>query len=121
MKDKDINIFDYDKLVFVDASGDDGFSFREKSGDGSSFTFVVSCLVIEPCDFEYNCNILNQMKDTLNIPRERELKSTTLKRHRFSQNVYEKLANIKGDVFSFVAFKKALQKSNSSSDRSLCY
>ncbi len=120
MKDKDINIFDYDKIVFVDASGDDGFSFHETSGNGSSFTFVVSCLAIDPNDFEYDCNILEQIKTALHLPIDAELKSTTLKRHRFSSDAYSHLQNVKGDVFSFIVFKKAIQKSNDENLRALC-
>ena len=120
MKDKDINIFDYEKILFVDASGDDGFSFRETSGNGSSFTFVVSCFAIEPKDFQHNCNILNQMKDALHLPHTSELKSTTLRRHRFASDAYKVLNNIKGDVFSLVAFKKELQSSADPLDRELC-
>lgn len=112
MKDKNIDITSYDKIVFVDASGDDGFSFRETSGDGSSFTFVVSFLAIEPKDFEHNCGVLNAMKDALHLSHDKELKSTTLKRHRFSRDAYEELSNIKGNVFSFVAFKKAIYESH---------
>lgn len=120
MKDKDIDIFDYEKIVFVDASGDDGFSFRETSGNGSSFTFVVSCLVIDPENFEYNCKILNQMKDALHLSQTSELKSTTLRRHRFSQDAYRIMSNIRGDIFSLVAFKKELQESSDPDDRELC-
>lgn len=111
MKDKEIDITNYDKIVFVDASGDDGFSFRETSGDGSSFTFVVSFLAIEPKDFEHNYKVLNAMKDALHLSHDKELKSTTLKRHRFAQNAYTELAKLKGNVFSFVAFKKAIYES----------
>ena len=120
MKDKDIDIFDYEKILFVDASGDDGFSFRETSGNGSSFTFVVSCLAIEPEDFDHNCNVLNQMKDALHLPRTSELKSTTLRRHRFSRDAYKVLENVKGDVFSLVTFKKELQNSTNPYERELC-
>lgn len=120
MKDKDIDIYSYEKIIFVDASGDDGFSFRETSGAGSSFTFVVSCLAINPEDFEYNCNILDQMKDALNLPRTSELKSTTLRRHRFADDAYKILNNIKGDVFSLVALKKELQQSINPLDKELC-
>ena len=119
MKDKDINIFDYEKILFVDASGDDGFSFRETSGNGSSFTFVVSCLAIDPEDFEHNCNVLNKMKDALHLPRTSELKSTTLRRHRFAHDAYNILNGIKGDVFSLVAFKKELKNSPNANDQNL--
>lgn len=112
MKDKEIDIMSYDKIVFVDASGDDGFSFRETSGDGSSYSFVVSFLAIDPKDFDYNCNILNAMKDALHLSHDKELKSTTLKRHRFARDAYKELAKLKGNVFSFVAFKKAIYESH---------
>lgn len=111
MKDKEIDIYNYDKIVFVDASGDDGFCFGKTSSEGSSFLFVVSCVVIDPCDFEYNCNVLNSMKTALNLSSDKELKSTTLKRHRFALAAYNELENLKGDVFSFVAFKKSLANS----------
>ena len=120
MKDKDINIYDYEKILFVDASGDDGFSFRETSGDGSTFTFVVSCLAIDPNDFDHNCNVLNKMKDALNLPRTSELKSTTLRRHRFARDAYIILNDIKGYVYSLVAFKKELQNSTDPLYQGLC-
>lgn len=120
MKDNEINIHDYQKILFVDASGDDGFAFRETSGDGSTFTFVVSCLAIDPDDFEHNCNVLNQMKNALHLPLTSELKSTTLRRHRFARDAYRVLNNVKGDVFSLVAFKKELQNSTDPLDRELC-
>lgn len=120
MKDNDIDIYDYEKILFVDASGDDGFLFRETSGNGSTFTFVVSCLVINPNDFEHNCNVLNQMKDALHLPRTSELKSTTLRRHRFANDAYKALSNIRGDVFSLVAFKKELQNSADPLDNEPC-
>lgn len=108
MKNKDIDIYEYNKIIFVDASGDDGFSFKENSGDGSSYTYVVSCLVISPNEFEHNCTVLQSMKKALNLSYETELKSTTLRRHRFSDNAYSELSKIQGDVFSFVVFKKDL-------------
>jgi len=120
MKDKEINIYDYEKIVFVDASGDDGFSFRDTSGDGSSFSFVVSCFVINPEDFEYNCQVLKSMKDALHLPHTSELKSTTLRRHRFSKDAYKQLAHAKGNAFSIIAYKKVLQQSPDPIHKPLC-
>lgn len=81
MKEQDIEFQNYNYIMFVDASGDDGFNFKEKSCDGSSFTFVSSCFVVKPEDIAHNEAVLNEMKAALNLPVEKELKSTTLKRH----------------------------------------
>ncbi|MCM1273629.1 MAG: DUF3800 domain-containing protein [Clostridium sp.] len=120
MKDKDIDITTYDKIIFVDASGDDGLTFKENSCDGSSFCYVVSCLVIDPSDFDYNQQVLCNMKTALNLPITTELKSTTLKRHRFANNAYFELSKIHGEVFSFVVFKKKLYENDMEYANALC-
>lgn len=108
MKEQDINFQDYNYIMFVDASGDDGFNFKEKSSDGSSFTFVSSCFVVKPEDIPHNEAVLTEMKAALNLSPEKELKSTTLKRHRFANDAYKKIDNFKGQCFSMVTFKKEL-------------
>lgn len=110
MKEKDIDFQNYDHIAFVDSSGDDGFSFREKSSDGSSFTFVSSCFVTKPRDIPFNERILSRMKEALHIDTKKELKSTTLKRHRFASDAYTLLDDLVGQCFSMVAFKKDLIK-----------
>jgi hypothetical protein len=50
------------------------------------------------------------MKDELNLSHDKELKSTTLKRHRFSQKAYSHIKEFKGTAFSCIAFKKELLK-----------
>lgn len=108
MKEQDIDFQKYNYIMFVDASGDDGFNFKEKSCDGSSFTFVSSCFVVKPEDIAHNEAVLNEMKAALNLPVEKELKSTTLKRHRFASDAYKKIDYLKGQCFSMVTFKKDL-------------
>lgn len=120
MKDKDIDIMAYDKIIFVDASGDDGLVFKENSCDGSSFCYVVSCLVINPSDFSYNQQILLNMKAALNLPATADLKSTTLRRHRFSDDAYAELKEIHGNVFSFVVFKKKMYENDSEYANAIC-
>lgn len=110
LKNNDIDIHNYNKIIFVDASGDDGFSFKENSNDGSSYSYVVSCLMINPEEFEHNCSVLQKTKRALNLSYETELKSTTLRRHRFSNDAYNELSKIQGDIFSFIVFKKDLAK-----------
>ena len=108
MKESNIHFEDYDYIIYTDASGDDGIKFKAKSSDGSSFTFVASCFVVRPKDIDHNISVLNSMKKELQLRNEQELKSTTLKRHRFSQNAYSHISEFKGFAFSCVAFKKAL-------------
>ena len=107
---KDINIYDYDKLIFIDASGDDGFTFDKEVGNNSSATFLVSALIIKPEDFEHNKMVLNEMKKELNLNIDKELKSTSLKRHCFADKAYSHISDIKGCAFSVVAFKKEMMK-----------
>lgn len=108
MKESDIKFENYDYIVFVDASGDDGFQFGKKSGDGSSLTFVSSCFVVKPGDISHNEQVLKDMKNVLNLKESSELKSTTLKRHRFANKAYALIDNLIGQCFSMVAFKKDL-------------
>lgn len=108
MKEKDIQFDNYDYIMFVDASGDDGFQFRENPGDGSSSTFVASCFVVRPEDINHNEDVLEQIKGVLNISPQNELKSTTLKRHRLANRAYALINDLKGQCFSMIAFKKDL-------------
>ena len=107
MKEKDIDFNNYNKILFIDASGDDGFNFSDIKGQGSSNLFIVSCFVTTPSDIDYNTEILNEAKHQLNLDG-KELKSTTLRRHRFSNDAYDKLKNLRGTAFSMIAFKKQL-------------
>lgn len=109
-KIKDIDIYDYDKLIFIDASGDDGFVFDRDDGKNSSSTFLVSALIMTPDDFDHNTNVLNEMKQELNLPFDKELKSTSLKRHRFADKAYSHIPDLRGTAFSIIAFKKDMMK-----------
>ena len=111
MKDKQINLSDYNKIAFVDASGDDGFKFDASKGKGSTDSFVVSCLVMNIEDFTYNCGVLNRMKDTLNLDHNIELKSTTMLRHRFKHNAYQVFTDFRGQACSFIALKHDIANS----------
>lgn len=104
----DFNNYKY--ILFVDASGDDGYKFGEKRNDGSSFSFVVSCFVTEPKNLEYNKNILLEMKQSLFIKPEQEIKSTALKRHKNADAAYEVFSKLKGFAYSLVADKNLLKK-----------
>lgn len=96
--------------MFVDASGDDGYKFKDTSSDGSSYSFVVSCFVTTPADLEFNKQTLLQTKDVLCVKHNQEIKSTALKRHRNADSAYETLSHLKGFAYSLIADKRLLQK-----------
>lgn len=104
------NFNDYKYIMFVDASGDDGYKFKATSNDGSSYSFVVSCFVTKPQDLEYNNQILNEMKHSLFIKPEQEIKSTALKRHRNANAAYTVMSKLKGFSYSLIADKRMIHK-----------
>lgn len=104
------NFNKYKYIMFVDASGDDGYKFKETSSDGSSYSFVVSCFVTTPADLEHNKQTLLKIKDVLCVKHDQEIKSTALKRHRNANSAYETLSCLKGFAYSLVADKRLLQK-----------
>ena len=110
IKAKNTDYSNYNKIVFVDASGDDGFVFDNEKGNNSSSIFLVSAFMTTPDNIEHNNTVLNSIKDELNLPHSQELKSTTLKRHRFSSQAYECFSNLHGVAFSEIAFKEKLLK-----------
>jgi len=103
------NFAKYKYIMFVDASGDDGYKFKETSNEGSSFSFVVSCFVTTPQDLEHNQQVLLNMKHALFIKPEQEIKSTALKRHRNASAVYSEMTHLKGFAYSLIADKKLIR------------
>ena len=95
--------------MFVDASGDDGYKFKETSSEGSSFSFVVSCFVTTPKELEHNKQVLLNMKHVLFVKPEQEIKSTALRRHRNADAAYSEMSNLKGFAYSLIADKKLIQ------------
>ena len=106
-----VDIIDYNYIMFVDASGDDGYKFKETSSDGSSYSFVVSCFVTTPEELEYNKSVLLNMKNALPIKPEQELKSTALKRHRNAESAYQCMKELHGFAYSLIADKRLLHNS----------
>ncbi|MFG6334825.1 MAG: DUF3800 domain-containing protein [Lachnospiraceae bacterium] len=104
------NFNSYKYIMFVDASGDDGYKFKKTSSEGSSYSFVVSCFVTEPQNLEYNNQILMEMKHSLFIKPEQEIKSTALKRHRNADAAYTVMSRLKGFAYSLIADKKLISE-----------
>ena len=109
MSKKVININDYKYLMFVDASGDDGLAFKETSDAGSSYSFVVSCFVTTPENYEYNKAVLLNAKKAMFVKPEQEIKSTALYRSRYADKVYAELSHLNGLAFSLIADKRLIQ------------
>lgn len=106
---KHIDLNKYRYIMFVDASGDDGYKFKESSCDGSSFSFVVSCFVTTPDELEYNKSILLRMKAAMYVKPEQEIKSTALKRHKRAPFVYKEMKNLHGFSYSLIADKRLIK------------
>lgn len=104
----DLDLYKY--IMFVDASGDDGYVFKETSSAGSSYSFVVSCFMTTPENFNYNKEVLNNMKRAMFVKPEQEIKSTALRRHRYADKVYSEMANLKGIAFSVIADKRLIKE-----------
>lgn len=102
--------------MFVDASGDDGYTFRESSNTGSSYSFVVSCFATTLEDYEHNKSVLLDMKKAMFVKPEQEIKSTALRRNRNANKVYSEFQNLKGICFSLVADKRLIQQCRPLSD-----
>lgn len=105
-----IDLSQYKYIMFVDASGDDGYVFKQTSSEGSSFSFVVSCFMTTPEDYEFNKSVLLDMKHAMLVKPEQEIKSTALRRNRNSEKVYNELKRLKGIAFSMIADKRLIQE-----------
>lgn len=111
-------------IMYVDASGDDGFDFREMRGDGSSPCYTVAAFATAIEDIPHNIEVLNNAKKLLgHQDNKSELKYTKVRRHRKSEEIHnEILDNLKGTLFIFNAFKKRdLDMSDKPFLSSLCH
>lgn len=106
----------YKYIMFVDASGDDGYKFKKSSSEGSSYSFVVSCFVTTPQELSYNKQILLNMKKAIFVRPEQEIKSTALKRHKNADLVYKEMSHLHGFAYSLVADKRLLQNASADYD-----
>ena len=101
-KERDINLDDYNNIMFVDGSGDDGIVFTE---NGSSKSFVVACLVIQSQDFQHNCEVLNRVKRAIGASPSQEVKSSAILRHKNKYRVFQELKHLRGTLYAMVAYK----------------
>lgn len=94
-----------DYIAYVDASGDDGFKFGEKS-EGSSVCYCVCMFLSKQEHIPHNLEVLEEIKKEIGCKPEHELKYTTMRRHKNSQKAHQLLKKLRGTVVSWIAFKK---------------
>lgn len=95
-------------LAYVDGSGDDGFSFSDINGQGSSSCFTVAVFVSKVEDINHNIDVLNQCKTLAgHQDYNSELKYTRVRRHYNAEKIMGTMTSkIKGELFVFNAFKR---------------
>lgn len=111
-------------IIYVDASGDDGFDFRDSKGDGSSPCYTVAAFLTAVEDIPHNISVLNNAKKIFGHKDEKsELKYTKVRRHFKSVEIHnELLDNLKGTLVIQNAFKKYhVMPSNKPSLTGLCH
>ncbi len=98
----DINQFDY--LFFVDASGDDGSKFDA----GSSSCYAVAGYLVRREDLGDDIQLLRNIRGIVSGQPDRELKYSTLRRHKNRDPAFKIFREFHGQVFGRVSFKKIL-------------
>ncbi len=103
-----INIDKYDYLMFVDASGCDGVQFD----NGSSLCYAVAGYLVKKTDIENDLATLQEMRRIISGDPNRELKYSTLRRHKKRELVFALFQQLKGIAVGRVSFKKELVQKN---------
>lgn len=106
------DISKYDYIMFVDASGDDGFKFDK----GSSTCYTVASILINSSDLQHNLSILDGIKSIIGAKPEHELKYTKLRRSRRFNDIANLLTNIKGTIYTHTCLKEDLVNDQTFSD-----
>lgn len=109
----DPNNFDY--VMYVDASGDDGFKFEKDS----SVCYAAAALLVNREDIEHNLNILQQIKKIVGCKETDEIKYSKIRRHRRGDEAMQCLQEIKGRLSCHVVFKKELDATAYQGNKSL--
>jgi len=96
------NETEYDYIIYVDASGDDGLKFEK----GSSLCFVASSVIIHKDDISHNIAILNEIKKLMGGKVTDEVKYSKVRRHYNSEKIHNLLKDIKASLYSSIVFKQ---------------
>lgn len=96
----------YDFVMYVDASGDDGFKFDKNS----SLCYCAAALLVKQEDIAHNIVILEQIKKIVGCKITDEIKYSKIRRHRRGAEALKLLRDVKGKMSCFVIFKKELSE-----------
>lgn len=94
----------YDYVMYVDASGDDGFKFEKDS----SVCYCAAALLVKQQDISHNLSILQEIKKIVGCKPTDEVKYSKIRRHRRGAEALALLRNIKGKMSCYTIFKKEL-------------
>lgn len=108
MTDVKVNPSNYDYVMYVDASGDDGFQFD----NGSSICYCAAALLVKQEDIQHNLDILSQIKSIIGCKLTDEVKYSKIRRHRRGAEALGLLCDIKGRMSCYLIFKKELPPEN---------
>lgn len=98
----DPNQFDY--VMYVDASGDDGFQFEK----GSTTCFAAAAFLVKREDIDHNLALLRGIKKIVGAKETDEVKYSTVRRHPRAPEALSLLRDLKGKLSCYVVFKKEL-------------
>ena len=99
-----VNPADYGHIMYVDASGDDGFKFESDS----TSCYAAAALLVAQEDLQHNLDILNQIKHIVGCKPTDEVKYSKIRRHRNVEKALSLLRDLKGKLSCYVIFKKEL-------------
>lgn len=110
-----VNPQNYDYVMYIDASGDDGSKFNM----GSSSCYAAAGLLVKQRDISYNLDILSQIKSVIGCKEDNEIKYSRIRRHRYGDKALSLLSNIRARLSCYIVFKKELKHETYLEDKSL--
>ena len=100
----DPNQFDY--VMYVDASGDDGFAFER----GATICYAAAAFLVKKEDIAHNLEILKQIKAIVGCNEKDEVKYSRIRRHRRGAEALGLLRDAKGQLSCQIVFKKEVDQ-----------
>lgn len=97
----------FDYVMYVDASGDDGFQFD----NGSSACYAAAAFLVKQEDISHNLDILMRIKKLVGCKETDEVKYSKVRRNRRGPEALALLKDLKGSVSCHVTFKKEFSPS----------
>lgn len=109
----DPNQFDY--VMYVDASGDDGFAFER----GATICYAAAAFLVKKEDIAHNLEILKQIKTIVGCKETDEVKYSRVRRHRRGAEALGLLKDAKGQLSCQVVFKKGVDQAEYQGNKKL--